>query len=50
MTEQAEMKRNPDGTFTVTVGNKSRVFADCMSAASWADEQMYALGEEKADD
>ncbi len=38
---KAEMKRNDDGTYTVTVDGKTSTFDDCITAAAWADEQRF---------
>jgi hypothetical protein len=43
---QAEMKRNEDGSYTMTVGNKTRTFPDCLSAVNWAEEQLEERQEE----
>lgn len=44
---KAEMKRNEDGTYTVTVDDKTNTFDDCVSAAAWADEQRFNESEGK---
>lgn len=35
------MKQNEDGTYTVTVDNKTQTFPDCVSAAVWVDEMRF---------
>ncbi len=37
---KVKMKRNEDGSYTVTVDGRTMVFPDCGSAAEWADEQL----------
>lgn len=43
---EAQMKRNEDGSYTVTVNGKSEDFPDCVAAANWADSQRFDESEE----
>lgn len=50
MSEAMEIKNNPDGTATATVGNKTKTFPEFYLAVEWATKELYNLESESDGD
>lgn len=44
------MRKNEDGTYTVTFENETRVFPDCIAAADWIDRKRFDIEKEETND
>lgn len=50
MEKSMEIKNNPDGTATATVGGKTKTFPEFYLAVEWATTELYKLdGESNGD-